>query len=144
MPKQAYRSQFESQFEIPKINGDKISMSLIDGYTNAADTFYVILMHNVDIFIFCTWSCCRICMLGNRTLVRDRFDVCAKTIIKGNITVPSQLWDKFCLPGNMSSAHCDEYFIQNNVTEIQGIPGLGSGIIRGKNWQGISIWYAAF
>lgn len=133
MPKQAYRSQFESQFEIPKINGDKISMSLIDGYTNAADMFYVILLHNVDIFIFYPWSCCRICMLGNRTLVRDRFDVCAKTIIKGNITVPSQLWDKFCLPGNMSSAHCDDYFIQNNVTEIQGIPGLGSGIIRGKN-----------
>lgn len=131
MPKQAYRSQFE--VIIPKINGDKISMSLIDGYTNAADMFYVILLHNVDIFIFCPWSCCRICMLGNRTLVRDRFDVCAKTIIKGNITVPSQLRDKFCLPGNMSSAHCDEYFIQNNVTEIQGIPGLGSGIIRGKN-----------
>lgn len=108
-------------------------MSLIDGYTNAADMFYVILMCNVDIFIFCPCSCCRICMLGNRTLVRDRFDVCAKTIIKGNITAPSQLWDEFCLPGNMSSAHCDDYFIQNNVTEIQGIPGLGSGIIRGKN-----------
>lgn len=71
-------------------------------------------------------------MLGNRTLVRDRFDVCAKTVIKGNITVPSQLWDMFCLPGNMSSAQCDDYFIQNNVTEIQGIPGLSSGIIRGK------------
>uniref|UniRef100_A0A3Q3JGQ3 Solute carrier family 12 member 4 n=1 Tax=Monopterus albus TaxID=43700 RepID=A0A3Q3JGQ3_MONAL len=44
-----------------------------------------------------------ICMLGNRTLVRDHFDVCAKTVIKGNITVPSQMWDRFCLPGNMSS-----------------------------------------
>uniref|UniRef100_A0A669B6A4 Solute carrier family 12 member 4 n=1 Tax=Oreochromis niloticus TaxID=8128 RepID=A0A669B6A4_ORENI len=75
-----------------------------------------------------------ICMLGNRTLVRDRFDVCAKTITKGNITVPSQLWDKFCLPGNTSSAHCDDYFNQNNVTEIQGIPGLGSGIIRDNMW----------
>lgn len=71
-------------------------------------------------------------MLGNRTLVRDRFDVCAKTVIKDNITVPSQLWERFCLPGNMSSNQCDGYFIQNNVTEIQGIPGLGSGIIRGK------------
>uniref|UniRef100_A0A8C4GM41 Solute carrier family 12 member 4 n=1 Tax=Dicentrarchus labrax TaxID=13489 RepID=A0A8C4GM41_DICLA len=75
-----------------------------------------------------------ICMLGNRTLVRDRFDVCAKTVIKGNITVPSQLWDRFCLPGNMSSAQCDDYFIQNNVTEIPGIPGLGSGIIRENMW----------
>ncbi|KAI3377701.1 hypothetical protein L3Q82_008857 [Scortum barcoo] len=75
-----------------------------------------------------------ICMLGNRTLVRDRFDVCAKTVIKGNATVPSQLWDMFCVPGNMSSSQCDDYFIQNNVTEIQGIPGLGSGIIRENMW----------
>uniref|UniRef100_UPI0037E7332D solute carrier family 12 member 4 n=1 Tax=Semicossyphus pulcher TaxID=241346 RepID=UPI0037E7332D len=75
-----------------------------------------------------------ICMLGNRTLVRDRFDVCAKTVIKGNVTVPSQLWERFCLPGNMSSAQCDDYFIQNNVTEIQGIPGLSSGIIRENMW----------
>ncbi|XP_047437029.1 solute carrier family 12 member 4 [Mugil cephalus] len=76
-----------------------------------------------------------ICMLGNRTLVRDRFDVCAKTVINGNLTVPSQLWDRFCMPGNLSSAQCDDYFIQNNVTEIQGIPGLGSGIIRDNMWS---------
>ncbi|XP_034381230.1 solute carrier family 12 member 4 isoform X2 [Cyclopterus lumpus] len=76
-----------------------------------------------------------ICMLGNRTLVRDGFDVCAKTVIKGNVTVPSQLSESFCLPGNMSSAHCDDYFNQNNVTEIQSIPGLGSGIIRENMWS---------
>lgn len=70
-------------------------------------------------------------MLGNRTLVRDRFDVCSKTVVTGNLTVPSQLWERFCVPGNMSM-QCDEYFLQNNLTEIQGIPGLGSGIIRGK------------
>lgn len=64
--------------------------------------------------------------------MRDHFDVCAKTVIKDNMTVASELWDHFCLPGNMSSSQCDDYFIQNNVTEIQGIPGLGSGIIRGK------------
>lgn len=71
-------------------------------------------------------------MLGNRTLVRDRFDVCSKTVVTGNLTVPSQLWERFCTPGNMSM-QCDEYFLQNNLTEIQGIPGLGSGIIRGEN-----------
>uniref|UniRef100_A0A671VWP9 Solute carrier family 12 member 4 n=1 Tax=Sparus aurata TaxID=8175 RepID=A0A671VWP9_SPAAU len=76
----------------------------------------------------------RICMLGNRTLVRDRFDVCSKTTVTGNITGPSQLWDRFCLPGNMSSTQCDDYFMQNNVTEIQGIPGLSSGIIRDNMW----------
>lgn len=73
-------------------------------------------------------------MLGNRTLVRD-FDVCAKTVVQGNYTVPSNLSEKFCPLGNMSSAQCDEYFSQNNVTEIQGIPGLASGIIRGKYYM---------
>lgn len=70
-------------------------------------------------------------MLGNRTLVRDRFDVCSKTVVTGNLTAHSQLWERFCVPGNMSM-QCDEYFLHNNLTEIQGIPGLGSGIIRGN------------
>ncbi|XP_036439909.1 solute carrier family 12 member 4 [Colossoma macropomum] len=75
-----------------------------------------------------------ICMLGNRTLVRDLFEVCQKMEVKGNETVPSKLWRNFCVSENASSAHCDEYFAQNNVTEIQGIPGLASGIIRENMW----------
>ncbi|KAG7263175.1 hypothetical protein CRUP_002205 [Coryphaenoides rupestris] len=75
-----------------------------------------------------------VCMLGNRTLVRDRFDVCAKTVVVGNETVPSQLWKSFCSPGNLSSAQCDEYFGHNNVTEIPAIPGLASGIISENMW----------
>ncbi|KAL7833645.1 hypothetical protein AOLI_G00286050 [Acnodon oligacanthus] len=75
-----------------------------------------------------------ICMLGNRTLVRDLFDVCQKMEVKGNETVHSKLWRNFCISENASSAHCDEYFAQNNVTEIQGIPGLASGIIRENMW----------
>lgn len=72
-------------------------------------------------------------MLGNRTLVRDLFDVCGKTVVVGNETVTSKLWKNFCSSENSSSAHCDEYFFQNNVTEIPGIPGLASGIIKGKD-----------
>ncbi|XP_060767740.1 solute carrier family 12 member 4 isoform X2 [Neoarius graeffei] len=75
-----------------------------------------------------------ICMLGNRTLVRDLFDVCTKTVLVGNETVPSKLWRNFCSSENGSSFHCDEYFAQNNVTEIQGIPGLASGIIQENMW----------
>uniref|UniRef100_A0A3P8XIL2 Solute carrier family 12 member 4 n=1 Tax=Esox lucius TaxID=8010 RepID=A0A3P8XIL2_ESOLU len=75
-----------------------------------------------------------ICMLGNRTLVRDQFDVCSKVVLDGNVTVPSQLWKNFCSSGNISSPQCDDYFNQNNVTEIQGIPGLASGIIRDNMW----------
>ncbi|KAK2819867.1 hypothetical protein Q7C36_021513 [Tachysurus vachellii] len=75
-----------------------------------------------------------ICMLGNRTLARDLFNECAKTVLEGNETVPSKLWRNFCSSENGSSFHCDEYFAQNNVTEIQGIPGLASGIIRENMW----------
>ncbi|XP_006641467.1 solute carrier family 12 member 4 isoform X1 [Lepisosteus oculatus] len=76
-----------------------------------------------------------ICMLGNRTLVRDLFDVCAKTVMKNNETVASKLWENFCNSGNMTTHHCDEYFVHNNITEIQGIPGLASGIIRENMWS---------
>ncbi|XP_023646086.2 solute carrier family 12 member 4 [Paramormyrops kingsleyae] len=75
-----------------------------------------------------------ICMLGNRTLVRHMFDECGKTITTGNTTVHSKLWQNFCSLGNASDPHCDEYFLQNNVTEIKGIPGLASGIIRDNLW----------
>lgn len=78
-------------------------------------------------------------MLGNRTLARDLFDVCGKTVVVGNDTVPSQLWKNFCSSENSSSAHCDEYFLQNNVTEIQSIPGLASGIIKGKDTYGLHL-----
>ncbi|KAG9352567.1 hypothetical protein JZ751_020981, partial [Albula glossodonta] len=75
-----------------------------------------------------------VCMLGNRTLVRNLFDVCAKTVIKGNTTVPSKLWENFCISGNTSDHNCDVYLTRNNVTEIPGILGLASGIIRENMW----------
>ncbi|KAK1161867.1 solute carrier family 12 member 4-like isoform X1 [Acipenser oxyrinchus oxyrinchus] len=75
-----------------------------------------------------------ICMLGNRTLSRDLFDVCAKTVVENNVTVASKLWENFCSTANMTMEMCDEYFTHNNVTEIQGIPGLARGIIRDNLW----------
>ncbi|CAL1604290.1 unnamed protein product [Knipowitschia caucasica] len=76
-----------------------------------------------------------ICMLGNRTLVSNKYDVCAKTVMQGNITVPSLLWENFCISSNLSNSQCDEYFLQNNVTQIQGIPGLSSGIVSDNMWS---------
>lgn len=72
----------------------------------------------------------RICLLGNRTLSRHGFDVCAKLAWEGNETVTTQLWGLFC-SSRFLNATCDEYFTQNNVTEIQGIPGAASGLIKG-------------
>ncbi|XP_061093728.1 solute carrier family 12 member 7 isoform X3 [Conger conger] len=74
-----------------------------------------------------------ICLLGNRTLQNHNFDKCLKTEEIGNETVTTQLWSLFC-SGPELNATCTEYFNLNNVTEIQGIPGLTSGVISDNLW----------
>uniref|UniRef100_A0A8C6UQ50 Solute carrier family 12 member 5a n=1 Tax=Neogobius melanostomus TaxID=47308 RepID=A0A8C6UQ50_9GOBI len=69
-----------------------------------------------------------VCLLGNRTLVWKTFDVCAKTLETSNGTITTQLWQMFC-DSPYLNATCDKYFAANNVTEIQGIPGITSGIM---------------
>lgn len=73
-----------------------------------------------------------VCMLGNRTLSSRHIDICSKTKEMNNMTVPSKLWGFFCNSSQFFNATCDEYFIHNNITSIQGIPGLASGVITGK------------
>lgn len=73
----------------------------------------------------------RVCLLGNRTLSRRSFDACVKAYVTDNNSAASALWGLFC-NGSQPSATCDEYFIQNNVTEIQGIPGAASGVFLGE------------
>lgn len=72
-----------------------------------------------------------VCILGNRTLVSKGYDVCAKVLEIDNETVTTKLWRSFC-DSEYLNATCDEYFNNNNVTEIQGIPGVTSGILAGK------------
>ncbi|KAJ8358601.1 hypothetical protein SKAU_G00151260 [Synaphobranchus kaupii] len=69
-----------------------------------------------------------ICILGNRTLVWKGFDVCAKVLERENGTVTTKLWRIFC-DSEFLNATCDEYFANNNVSSIQGIPGVASGIL---------------
>ncbi|XP_051913477.1 solute carrier family 12 member 5b isoform X1 [Hippocampus zosterae] len=69
-----------------------------------------------------------VCLLGNRTLVSKGYDVCAKVIEIDNETVTTQLWRSFC-DSDYINATCDDYFRDNNITEIQGIPGVTSGIL---------------
>lgn len=73
----------------------------------------------------------RVCLLGNRTLSRRNFDICAKVYTTTNGTATTLLWGLFC-NNSMPSATCDEYFAQNNLTEIQGIPGVASGVFLGE------------
>ncbi|XP_045703670.1 solute carrier family 12 member 7 isoform X4 [Phyllostomus hastatus] len=75
-----------------------------------------------------------VCLLGNRTLSRRSFDVCAKVHTTNNGTGTTTLWGLFC-NGSSPSASCDEYFAQNNLTEIQGIPGVASGVLLDNLWS---------
>ncbi|KFR14732.1 Solute carrier family 12 member 7, partial [Opisthocomus hoazin] len=77
----------------------------------------------------------RICLLGNRTLSKRSFDVCAKFTESNNGTKTTNLWRLFCDSSSLN-ATCDEYFILNNVTEVQGIPGIMSGVLTVKISQG--------
>uniref|UniRef100_A0A3B5R2Z3 Solute carrier family 12 member 7 n=1 Tax=Xiphophorus maculatus TaxID=8083 RepID=A0A3B5R2Z3_XIPMA len=75
-----------------------------------------------------------VCMLGNRTLQNLHFDKCLKTEIINNNTVSTQLWRLFC-DGPALNSTCNEYFVNNNLTVIQGIPGLSSGVISENMWS---------
>lgn len=72
-------------------------------------------------------------MLGNRTLQNQKFDSCLKTEVVDNVTVTTALWKLFCESAELN-ATCDEYFENNNVKMVQGIPGLISGVISGVNF----------
>lgn len=46
----------------------------------------------------------------------------------------TSIWNHFCDTPHLN-ASCDKYFNSNNFTEINGIPGLASGIITGNTLQ---------
>ncbi|XP_031439901.1 solute carrier family 12 member 7 isoform X6 [Clupea harengus] len=75
-----------------------------------------------------------ICWLGNRSLQNHGFDKCMKTEVIDNMTVTTDLWGLFC-DGPSLNASCDEYFRDNEVTQVQGIPGLMSGLILENMWS---------
>ncbi|NWX31996.1 S12A7 protein, partial [Notiomystis cincta] len=78
-----------------------------------------------------------ICLLGNRTLSKRSFDVCAKFTESNNETKTTPLWRLFC-DSSLLNATCDDYFSLNNVTEIQGIPGIMSGVLTDNLWSAYS------
>ncbi|XP_056276198.1 solute carrier family 12 member 7-like isoform X2 [Pseudoliparis swirei] len=73
------------------------------------------------------------CLLGNRSLKNYMFKTCAKTALVKNVTAFTELWSIFC-ESDDANATCDEYFTLNNLTEIQAIPGLLSGVINDNLW----------
>uniref|UniRef100_A0A8B9LPE8 Solute carrier family 12 member 6 n=1 Tax=Astyanax mexicanus TaxID=7994 RepID=A0A8B9LPE8_ASTMX len=51
-----------------------------------------------------------------------------------NSTKTTSLWTRFCNSSELNAV-CDEYFTHSNVTQIQGIPGLASGVITDNVWS---------
>ncbi|XP_037644002.1 solute carrier family 12 member 7-like isoform X2 [Sebastes umbrosus] len=74
-----------------------------------------------------------VCLLGNRSLMNEKFETCAKMEIVKNITVFTEVWSLFC-DSKYANATCDEYFTLNNLTEMRAIPGLLSGVIKDNLW----------
>uniref|UniRef100_A0A8B9LTP8 Solute carrier family 12 member 6 n=1 Tax=Astyanax mexicanus TaxID=7994 RepID=A0A8B9LTP8_ASTMX len=104
-----------------------------------------------------------VCMLGNRSLSQHelRDGHCAKTVLvlreppvqevtyvnisssfNSTVSPPpltlvektTSLWTRFCNSSELNAV-CDEYFTHSNVTQIQGIPGLASGVITDNVWS---------
>uniref|UniRef100_A0A668AVX7 Solute carrier family 12 member 6 n=1 Tax=Myripristis murdjan TaxID=586833 RepID=A0A668AVX7_9TELE len=78
-----------------------------------------------------------VCMLGNRTInghtLRDH--QCAKTVLlRVTVEKATVLWEHFC-EGKELNSSCDDYFSHSNFTQIEGIPGLASGIITENLWS---------
>uniref|UniRef100_A0A4W6CH64 Solute carrier family 12 member 6 n=1 Tax=Lates calcarifer TaxID=8187 RepID=A0A4W6CH64_LATCA len=61
--------------------------------------------------------------------------LCPKPVERddANVTATS-LWKQFC-DGLELNASCDEFFKANNFSQIEGIPGLASGIISENVWS---------
>ncbi|KAM5264121.1 solute carrier family 12 member 7 isoform 2-T2 [Ctenodactylus gundi] len=81
-----------------------------------------------------------VCLLGNRTLAKCSFDPCVETKLLNSSSVTgttTALWGLFC-DGCSPSATCDPYFVQNNITKIQGIPGVASGVVLDNLWSAYS------
>ncbi|MCI4394884.1 hypothetical protein PGIGA_G00174000 [Pangasianodon gigas] len=99
-----------------------------------------------------------VCMLGNRSISQHELhdDLCAKTILsesKINVNISesfngteappitplmvettTDLWSRFCNSSKLNAV-CDEYFTHNNVTKIEGIPGLASRVMAENIWS---------
>ncbi|XP_062865097.1 solute carrier family 12 member 6-like [Trichomycterus rosablanca] len=102
-----------------------------------------------------------VCVLGNRSLSRHELhgDRCAKTVLEPQpdlvvyanasageneteatpappvmVERTTALWRRFCNSSELNAV-CDEYFAHNNVTQVQGIPGLASAVITENIWS---------
>uniref|UniRef100_A0A8D3CGE4 Solute carrier family 12 member 6 n=1 Tax=Scophthalmus maximus TaxID=52904 RepID=A0A8D3CGE4_SCOMX len=78
-----------------------------------------------------------VCMLGNRTINGHEIDdspTFDPSPAPSLVEKTTYLWKQFCQSPELNSS-CDQYFTSNNFSEIEGIPGLASGIISENVWS---------
>lgn len=69
-----------------------------------------------------------LCKLGNRLLQLDGSGNCTKE--RG-----SPLYEQFCVVQNeFDGGVCDDYFMRHNVSKVQGIKGMSSGVFYDNLW----------
>lgn len=120
---------------MPELSRPSLTLQIFREWNCQSFAFSVLqYFETLKKFFYLTIFLCAssVCMLGNRTLQNQNFDKCLKTEIIDNQTVTTKVWRLFC-DGPELNATCDEYFVNNNLTLIQGIPGLTSGVISGKS-----------
>ncbi|XP_068163763.1 solute carrier family 12 member 6-like isoform X2 [Antennarius striatus] len=69
--------------------------------------------------------------INENSTVGPTFDPSATPALVDKTT---SIWEHFC-SGTELNASCDKYFISNNFSEIEGIPGLASGVISENLWS---------
>ncbi|KAM7377069.1 hypothetical protein PAMA_013720 [Pampus argenteus] len=74
---------------------------------------------------------------GNFTFANENSTV-GPTLDSSHVPVfvekTTSLWSRFCQNAELN-ASCDEYFMHNHFSNIEGIPGLASGIISENLWS---------
>ncbi|XP_064639994.1 solute carrier family 12 member 4-like isoform X3 [Lineus longissimus] len=85
-----------------------------------------ILSVYVGIFVSNSDTSIRVCMLGDRLLTEASITVNGTRMCTGNDTGP--IFANFCPVNENGSFGCDPYFLEHDVKDIPGIPGLGGGV----------------
>lgn len=70
-------------------------------------------------------------IISDNSTVGPTFDPSPAPVLEEKTTY---LWKQFC-QGPELNASCDKYFTSNNFSEIEGIPGLASGVISENLWS---------
>ena len=83
------------------------------------------------------YGCFRICLLGDRLLTPpdphhdSHYNGSSSSAFWCTANTTGDLYHRYCQEENGTTV-CDPYFLNNEVVYKPGIPGMFSGVIKGK------------